>query len=214
MDIINFNYDGSTVTTIKDKDNNIWFSAKDTCKILDIKNVSDAVSRHCSKKGIVKNDNLSNGGKQSSLFINESNLYRLVFRSKKKESILFQDWIFEQVIPQIRKTGEYHIPKNLKKLSTEKRKELTHAWSECGITKKHHFINLTLQEYKTLGFEKGKKKKDFSKGELLLLSALESMEMLMLHNNPKDGYYECKDSIIDTAQTINKSIENKTKELK
>ncbi|HFC3985278.1 TPA: Bro-N domain-containing protein [Neisseria gonorrhoeae] len=48
-------------------------------------------------------------GNQELLFINEPNLYRVIFRSRKAEAVKFQDWIFEEVIPQIRKTGGYQI---------------------------------------------------------------------------------------------------------
>ena len=47
------------------------------------------------------------GGDQELTFISEPNLYRVIFRSNKAEAIKFQDWIFEEVIPTIRKTGGY-----------------------------------------------------------------------------------------------------------
>ena len=42
-------------------------------------------------------------------FINEPNLYRVIFRSDKPEAKNFQDWVFEDVLPTIRKTGKYNI---------------------------------------------------------------------------------------------------------
>lgn len=47
------------------------------------------------------------GRNQEATFISEPNLYRVIFRSNKAEAIKFQDWIFEEVIPTIRKTGGY-----------------------------------------------------------------------------------------------------------
>jgi prophage antirepressor-like protein len=43
------------------------------------------------------------------LCINEPNLYRLIFRSNKKEAKAFQDWVFEEVLPAIRQTGSYSV---------------------------------------------------------------------------------------------------------
>ena len=144
----------------------------------------------------------SMGRNQKLTIINEGALYQLIFRSRTIEAKAFRRWVTHEVLPSIRKTGKYSIPQNLKQISTKNRNALTEAWAESGIEKKHHFIQLTLQEYKALGFEKGKKKENMDKGELLLLNALESMEMLNLYNSPKEGYYECRDSLKETASQI------------
>lgn len=182
--------------------NEIYFSVADVGKVLGLSNVYRNVRQF--KKGCHSVTTLTNGGEQEVMYINEPNLYRLIFRSRKEEAQLFQDWIFEEVLPSIRKTGKYSIPNKLKKLSTDNRNMLTDIWADCGIEKKHHFIQLTLQEYKALGFEKGKRKKNMSKGEILLLSAMESMEALKLFNDPKDNYYDCKDSLYETAKSLPK----------
>lgn len=187
-------------------DGSEWFCVSDVGKMLGL---SDPQRRTVKfERGVRKEPTLTRGGVQDVIYINEPNLYRLIFQSKKKEAKLFQDWIFDEVLPQIRKTGEYKIPKNMKKLSTENRKVLTDTWRDCGIEKKHHFIQLTLQEYKALGITN--KKKDMTKGEILLLSALESMEALKLFNDPKGDYYSCKDSLYETAKVL---PETSTKEL-
>ncbi|MFX8422086.1 BRO family protein, partial [Acinetobacter baumannii] len=48
-----------------------------------------------------------NGGIQKLKFINEPNLYRIIFRSNKTEALNFQNWVFAEVLPSIRKTGSY-----------------------------------------------------------------------------------------------------------
>ena len=175
-----------------------YFCAGDVGKVLDLTNVYRNIKKFT--KGCHAVTTLTPGGDQSIIYVSEQNLYRLIFNSRKKEAKEFQDWIFEEVIPQLRKTGEYKIPGNLKKISTENRKVLTDTWRDCGIEKKHHFIQLTLQEYKALGIKN--KKADMTKGELLLLSALESMESLKLFNDPKNNYYDCKESLYDTARVL------------
>ena len=92
-----------------------WFCLKDACDILGIKNNRDAQSR-LNQKGVAITDTLTKGGKQKILYINESNLYKLIFSSRKPEAKKFEDWITSEVIPSIRKTGsyslEYKTPKN------------------------------------------------------------------------------------------------------
>lgn len=55
----------------------------------------------------MKCDTLTNGGKQSLVFINEGNLYRLIVHSKLPTAEQFEQWVFDEVLPSIRKTGEY-----------------------------------------------------------------------------------------------------------
>ena len=83
-----------------------WFCLKDACDILGIKNNRDAQSR-LNQKGVAITDTLTKGGKQKILYINESNLYKLIFNSRKPEAKKFEDWITSEVIPSIRKTGMY-----------------------------------------------------------------------------------------------------------
>lgn len=85
----------------------IWFVASDVAKILGYSNVSDAIARHCKKKGVVKHDTLTSGGNQKTILINEPNLYRLIIKSKLPSAEKFEAWIFEEVIPSIRKKGFY-----------------------------------------------------------------------------------------------------------
>lgn len=88
----------------------------DVCKNLDLSNPS-AVKQRLDIDGTQLIDlqdlNLDEGviinklQNTKTTFINEPNLYRCIFQSKKKEAKKFQDWIFEEVIPSIRKTGKY-----------------------------------------------------------------------------------------------------------
>ena len=82
---------------------NPLFCLADVARALDIKNVSDLKTR-LNQKGIAITDTLTNGGEQKMVFINEANLYKCVFQSRKEEAEQFQDWICEEVLPSIRKT--------------------------------------------------------------------------------------------------------------
>lgn len=87
-------------------DDEPYFSLNDVCRILDIKNSRQAKTR-LSDKGVITNDILTNGGTQKADFINESNLYKLVFQSRKPEAERFADWVTSEVLPAIRKHGAY-----------------------------------------------------------------------------------------------------------
>jgi prophage antirepressor-like protein len=85
----------------------IWFCASDVCNALGYTNASKAIIAHCSAKGITKWNTLTDGGNQELTFIDEPNLYRLTIKSKAKNAVEFQDWIVEDVLPQIRQNGQY-----------------------------------------------------------------------------------------------------------
>jgi len=92
------------------------FCLKDICNFLNIKNINDISTRLKLrfKDGVGKTypiiDNL--GRTQETTFITEPQLYYLVMRSDKKEAIDFQNWVFNEVLPAIRKTGMYDTERN------------------------------------------------------------------------------------------------------
>lgn len=96
------------LTTI-DIEGEAWFVASEVCKLLDIKNTSDAVSRldDDEKSTIALTDGTS--GNPNKIIISESGLYALVFKSKKPSAKKFRKWVTKEVIPAIRKKGAYGI---------------------------------------------------------------------------------------------------------
>lgn len=90
-------------------DNEPWFCLKDVCEILTVDRTSRLL-RDLDEKGLADCHTLTIGGKQRLSFINEPNLYRVIFRSNKPEARQFQDWVFNEVLPTIRKTGRYEHP--------------------------------------------------------------------------------------------------------
>ncbi|WP_303916504.1 BRO family protein [Subdoligranulum variabile] len=81
------------------------FCGADACKALGYKNQHDALTRHC--KGVVKRYPLTNGGKQQMNFLTEGDLYRLITHSKLPSAEKFEHWVFDEVLPAIRKSGMY-----------------------------------------------------------------------------------------------------------
>ena len=110
VQIFNFNQSNVRVQTVNHEP---FFCLKDVAEILEIKDTK-------AKNFNLKADGVENfplidsmGRKQEATFINEPNLYRVIFRSRKAEAVKFQDWIFEEVIPAIRKTGSYQVSDGL-----------------------------------------------------------------------------------------------------
>ena len=91
------------------KDGQPMFCLSDVCKALEISNVGN-VKQRLSEKGIHTADTLTNGGMQKMLFINEANLYKTIFQSRKESAERFTDWVTTEVLPSIRKTGSYGKP--------------------------------------------------------------------------------------------------------
>lgn len=82
-----------------------YFCANDVAKALGYKRTADAVSSHC--KGSVKYRYLTNGGEQETKFIPEGDVYRLITHSKLPAAEKFESWVFDEVLPTLRRTGGY-----------------------------------------------------------------------------------------------------------
>ena len=103
------NEEFGSVRTIT-KDNEPMFCLVDVCKALELEQVSRVKSR-------LKEDGVTNskvidrlGREQEATFINESNLYKVIFQSRKPSAERFTDWVTSEVLPSIRNTGSYAVP--------------------------------------------------------------------------------------------------------
>lgn len=95
-------------------DDKPYFCASDVASMLGYSNTRDAISRHC--KGVVKHDGVSKTTNQYGVvtnqtvemsFIPEGDVYRLIVRSKLPQAEKFESWVFDEVLPTIRKHGLY-----------------------------------------------------------------------------------------------------------
>lgn len=85
-----------------------WFVAADVCRVLELENTTTTLTRlKPVQKGLNRIYTL--GGFQMMNVISESGLYKLAMRSDKPQAEPFQDWIAEEVIPSIRRTGRYEL---------------------------------------------------------------------------------------------------------
>ena len=107
-----FNYKNlGSVRTYLDEKGEPWFCLKDVCDILGIANITTLKER-LSEDGLGLTEVIdSKGRKQEVYFINEGNLYRAIGRSRKKEAIEFMNWIYDEVLPSLRKNGTFGAPR-------------------------------------------------------------------------------------------------------
>lgn len=118
--ISTFNFKSQPVR-IQSLNDEPYFCLTDVCLVLGVNRRSSEAFR-LNEKGCNKIAVLTEGGMQEVVFINEPNLYRIIFRSNKSQAIEFQNWVFEEVLPQIRKTGKYQLePKQLALPEPEKK---------------------------------------------------------------------------------------------
>ena len=82
-----------------------YFMASDVAKALGYVRPNDAVSQHC--RATVKHSIPISGKEQEVNFIPEGDVYRLIIRSKLPKAEEFEKWVFDEVLPSIRKTGGY-----------------------------------------------------------------------------------------------------------
>ena len=93
------------------------FCASDAASALGYVNPRSALQRHC--KDVVKRDTQTPGGVQSLSYIAEGDLYRLIIHSKLPSAEKFEHWVFEEVLPCIRKTGGYMSDNLINELMNE-----------------------------------------------------------------------------------------------
>ncbi len=84
-----------------------WFVARDVCEVLGYSNHNSAVSRHC--RGVANHYPIRDklGRTQNARVIREPDVYRLISGSTLKSAVAFEAWLYEEVLPSIRKTGSY-----------------------------------------------------------------------------------------------------------
>lgn len=100
-----------------EEDGKILFCATDVAKALGYINPRDAISRHC--RGVVKRDTPTQGGIQAIAFIPEGDVYRLITHSKLPGAEKFESWVFDDVLPSLRKDGYYSLAPQENKPDTQ-----------------------------------------------------------------------------------------------
>ena len=104
-----FNFESHEVRSLL-LNNEPWFVGKDVAEVLGYAKPLNAIAQHVDKDDSLKQgltDSL--GRQQKTIFVNESGLYALIFGSKLESAQKFKRWVTSEVLPALRKTGQYQV---------------------------------------------------------------------------------------------------------
>ncbi|MGN0902350.1 MAG: Bro-N domain-containing protein [Succinivibrio sp.] len=118
-----FNFQDKIIRTVI-IDGTPWFCAKDVCGALGYLRARDAISLHVFTEDAVKHRTLTKGGNQLMTYINESGVYALIFGSKLPAAKEFKKWVTSEVLPALRKEGQYSVNNSLE---CEEQRHQSHA---------------------------------------------------------------------------------------
>jgi len=127
-----FNFNDNTIRVVGNY-NEPWFVAKDICNILELSNVTEAL-RNIPKKWMTSETLRSSYNSQNMNIISEPAVYKLIMRSNKPIAQKFQEYVCEEILPSIRKTGEF----KLKEIIDTKNRELKIIEDQLKITTKEN----------------------------------------------------------------------------
>ena len=143
-------YDGNTVyIAFKNDSTEPYFYAKQVCALLEYKNTRDSIINNVSPKNrfkirdIVVNYKLLYKNIQGhTIFINEVGLYELINNSRSKNAKKIKDWVANEVLPALRKKGEFRLKESeqiqrneLNKKLEQMKEELNKRDKEIGVLK-------------------------------------------------------------------------------
>lgn len=117
--IVPFSFDGTSIRVLA-IDSEPWFVGKDVAEALGYADPTTAIRSHC--RGVQKLHPISDalGRKQETRVLSEPDVLRLIVNSNLSAAERFERWVFEEVLPSIRKTGSYSTPVSSPlKLTTE-----------------------------------------------------------------------------------------------
>lgn len=92
-------------------DNEPWFVGKDVATALGYERADNAIRNHVEEDDKLMHQISASGQNRQMYIINESGLYALIFGSKLESAKEFKHWVTSEVLPTLRKTGSYEMPK-------------------------------------------------------------------------------------------------------
>lgn len=116
MDLQIFKNDDCGEIRIVEENGKVLFCGSDIARALGYARPADAISAHC--KGVCVLPTPSAGGVQNTKFITEGDVYRLIAHSKLPTAQQFESWVFDEVLPSIRRHGAYMTGETLEKALT------------------------------------------------------------------------------------------------
>lgn len=133
--ITRFTFEHNNVRTLGDPISP-QFIASDLAVILGYQSTKDATRiLDDDEKGVVEIE--TNGGKQKMTTVTESGMYALVLKSRRPEAKAFRKWVTSEVLPSIRRTGSYTLPR--KTISVEQQQAIRSAISNRAARSRKHY---------------------------------------------------------------------------
>ncbi|MDG9890182.1 BRO-N domain-containing protein [Pseudomonas juntendi] len=110
MNLVPFSFKGTPVRVITDENGEPWFVGKDVCSLLGYADTTNAMKQHC--RGVVKYHPILDtlGRTQETRILSEGDTLRLIVNSTMPAAQEFESWVFDEVLPTIRRTGSYQRP--------------------------------------------------------------------------------------------------------
>lgn len=171
MNIRTENWNGHEIRFVEKEPSEWWAVAKDIVEALGLKQVTRAISS-LPKDGVTISKVIDNLGREQEVnIIDEKNVYRLVFKSRKKEAEDFQDWVFE-MLRTLREQSELEGFQIFRMLDKEHQKEMMSKLNRSlEKPKRKHFIKANTIANKAIstkyGYDKMIKKKDMTPDMLI-----------------------------------------------
>lgn len=211
-------FENSTIGTIRgfvDKDGEPWFLAAQVCRCLGIKDSHTAIRQLKQRMQVVddwnekwgrvskpspkcRNITLQDGKNHTQVtIIPESWLYELIFASRKQTAIVFRAWVTHEVLPKLRKHGEYRMEGKLI------RKSLTDTIKDSSENERMHghaYSNYTKMIYKSLGLPSSVNRNSLSIEMQEKLAKTEDMVRSMIVNDRQ--YCEIKNFIFSSSSEV------------
>lgn len=173
-----------------------WFLAGDVCRGLGIKDSAKAVRdietkyKNAGVEGTTSSRTLvqTKGGKQQVVIIPEPILYELIFNSRKKKAVAFRAWVTNEVLPALRKHGEYRTDgKIIRKKETDSIKLLVdYATASGSKSANRYYVAVTSMTNKLLGVESNRRD-SLSADQLQQVAILEGVVDIAIRDGVKAG---------------------------
>ncbi len=129
-----FQFENQSIRVVT-KNGNPWFVAVDIARCLGYIDTDQAIRKNC--KYAESHPVCETGQVRHLNFIPESDIYRLVMRSKLPEAERFADWVMEEVLPSIRKTGGYRADQEVPVITVAQMKQITQGFANFSRYFKH-----------------------------------------------------------------------------
>lgn len=143
--IIAFSFGNQSVRTLGTPEIPL-FVAVDVAGALGFRDRTNAVKQHVDAEDLIKAEIDTNGGRQTVNCVNESGLYALIFGSKLETAKRFKRWVTSEVLPAIRKTGRYEVPR--KTISEAQQREIQReVGRKAAATKQFAIVYRALKDH-------------------------------------------------------------------